>query len=84
MNQPRTVYLTWYGPLSPARQRVLDVYRLTVIPALTLWVGLWVATVFPYQPKPYRHIDSWKLNEPAVCAAHGFNHQQYVEWLERQ
>jgi hypothetical protein len=67
---------------------VLDIIRLTVIPAVTLVSAIWAATLFPYQPTysspSQRYIDEWKLNEPVVCQAFGFDHQEYEEWLQKQ
>lgn len=63
---------------------MVDVCRLTVIPALALWVTLWVCSFSPLRPAPQQNIEAWMLDEAVVCEAFHFNHQQYLKWLRKK
>ena len=86
----RAIYLDWYPPLSPARQRVWRILMLLMMPLVVIF-GIWWAGVFrdaltaPRQDLGAgRYIDPWKLNEEVVRSSYRFTHEEYVEWLENQ
>ena len=52
MHRDRNVYVSWFGPLPPARQQVFNVFAFTLVPLLTLAAAIWACSVFPYHPTP--------------------------------
>jgi hypothetical protein len=80
----RVVYVRWYGPLSPARQIILNILILTFVTLSVILSSIYAINI-PWTSSGSRmYVDSWKLNEKNVCDIYQFNHEQYVKWLSEQ